>query len=146
MNCSMQVNTKSNHYLLWPLFTFKTASILLGPLSHSFIRKPAGELQFFCRRWPSHFLLALQLILDSCDHLFIKKVECYIYFFNKMKISNLLFSYWHTNAEYMYIQYRPKVWTHLLIQWVSFLFMTIDIVDSHWRYQNYELTHVELWT
>ena len=44
------------------------------------------------------------------------------------------------------VQYRPKVWTHLLIQWVSFLFMTIDIVDSHWRYQNYELTHVELWT
>ena len=45
-----------------------------------------------------------------------------------------------------YIQYRPKVWTHLLIQCVSFIFMTIYIVDSHWRHQNYEWTHVELCT
>uniref|UniRef100_A0A668AN68 Selenoprotein O n=1 Tax=Myripristis murdjan TaxID=586833 RepID=A0A668AN68_9TELE len=29
------------------------------------------------------------------------------------------------------IQYRPKVWTHLLIQCVFFIFMTIYIVDSH---------------
>ena len=29
------------------------------------------------------------------------------------------------------IQYRPKVWTHLLIQRVFFIFMTMKIVDSH---------------
>ena len=44
------------------------------------------------------------------------------------------------------LQYRPKVWTHLLIQRVFFIFMTMKIVDSHWRHQNYELTHVELYT
>ena len=44
INSSMQVKTKSNHYLLWPPFTFKTASIILGTLSCSFIRKPAGKL------------------------------------------------------------------------------------------------------
>ena len=30
----------------------------------------------------------------------------------------------------LYIHYWPKVWTHLLIQCVSFIFMTIYIVDS----------------
>ncbi|MED6237646.1 hypothetical protein ATANTOWER_030178 [Ataeniobius toweri] len=29
------------------------------------------------------------------------------------------------------IQYRPKVWTHLLIQRVVFIFMTMNIVASH---------------
>ena len=49
----MQVKTNSNHYLLWPPFTFKTASIILGTLSCSFIRKPPDRLEnlpeFFCR-------------------------------------------------------------------------------------------------
>ena len=31
----------------------------------------------------------------------------------------------------VYVQYRPKVWTHLLIQRVFFIFMTMKIVDSH---------------
>ncbi|MEQ2309330.1 hypothetical protein AMECASPLE_037582 [Ameca splendens] len=31
----------------------------------------------------------------------------------------------------LYIQYRPKVWTHLLIQRVVFIFMTMNIVASH---------------
>ena len=44
INSSMQVKTKSNHILLWLPFTFKTASVLLGTLSCSFIRKPAGRL------------------------------------------------------------------------------------------------------
>ena len=30
-----------------------------------------------------------------------------------------------------HVQYRPKVWTHLLIQRVFFIFMTMKIVDSH---------------
>ena len=34
----------------------------------------------------------------------------------------------------------------LLIQCVSIIFMTIYIVDSHRRHQNYELTHEELCT
>ena len=42
----------------------------------------------------------------------------------------------------LYIQYRPKVWTHLLIQCVSFIFMTIYIVDSHWRHQNWMNEHI----
>ncbi|MEQ2159702.1 hypothetical protein GOODEAATRI_025767 [Goodea atripinnis] len=29
------------------------------------------------------------------------------------------------------IQYRPKVWTHLLIRRVFFIFMTMNIVASH---------------
>ena len=41
--------------------------------------KYIGELwpQFFSRLWLSHFLLALQLILDSRNHLFIRKVVYY---------------------------------------------------------------------
>ena len=37
----------------------------------------------------------------------------------------------HWNNCPLNIQYRPKVWTHLLIQRVFFIFMTMKIVDSH---------------
>ena len=36
--------SKSNQYLVWPPFAFKTASILLGTLAQSFWRKSAGRL------------------------------------------------------------------------------------------------------
>ena len=42
------------------------------------------------------------------------------------------------------VHYQSKVWTHLLIYWFFFIFMTIYVVDSHWRHQNYEWTHIEL--
>lgn len=39
------------------------------------------------------------------------------------------------------IEHQAEVWTNLLIQW--FFFYYFYIVDSYWRRQNYERTHME---